>query len=137
MYRLKAPDYLNNPDATTTKTPPRKEWLYYIERWYGKDWKGFPLNPVNHEFEGVYTNRFTRPIINEKTGEIAYMQLDPMKIQTIYYIPFSKKKVDELIANSAKSDKDTIRFTIKFGKEDNPMGQHQQIESRNQFSYEQ
>jgi hypothetical protein len=63
--------------------------------------------------------------------------LDPTKSQTIYYIPYSKKTVDDIIAKSPHSDKDTIRFTIKFGKEDNPMGHHQQMESRNQFSYEQ
>jgi len=74
MYRLKAPDYLNNPDAT--KNPPRKEFIYYTERWTGLDFRGLPINPVSHEFNGVYTKRYTRPIINERTGEIEEMELD-------------------------------------------------------------
>ena len=34
------------------------------------------------------------------------------------YIPFTKKNVDEIIANSAHSDKSPIRFVVKFGQED-------------------
>jgi hypothetical protein len=134
LVRLKAPDYENNPDV---KNPPRKEWLYYSERWTGLDWRGIPINPVAGHIEGVYTKQYTRARINEKTGEVDYNELDPTMAQKIYYIPYSKKKVDEIIANSANSDKDTIKYTIKFGTQDNPMGQYQQVESRNQFSYEQ
>ena len=51
------------------------------------------------------------------------MELDPGKTQKIYTIPFSKKKVDEIIANSANSDKDTIIYTIKFASEDSQQDQ--------------
>ena len=56
-------------------------------------------------------------------GEIEYMQLDAGKAQTIYYLPFSKKLVDDLISKSAHSDKHSIVFTIKFDSEDSPWGQ--------------
>ena len=32
--------------------------------------------------------------------------------------PFSKKNVDEIIANSTKTDKYSIKYTVKFGSED-------------------
>jgi hypothetical protein len=45
--------------------------------------------------------------------------------------------VDDIIAKSARTTKDNgIRFTIKFGAEDSVLGQQQQVESRNQFSYD-
>ena len=64
------------------------------------------------------------------------MQLDPTKAQTIYYIPYSKKAVDDIISKSVHTDKDSIVFTIRFSGEDNPTGQRQ-MPTRNQFSYEQ
>ena len=57
------------------------------------------------------------------------------KAQTIYYLPFSKKLVDDLISKSAQSDKHSIVFTIKFDSEDSPWGQRPA--TRNQFTYEQ
>ena len=63
------------------------------------------------------------------------MQLDVGKAQTIYYLPFSKKLVDDLISKSAHSDEHSIVFTIKFDSEDSPWGQRPA--TRNQFTYEQ
>ena len=63
------------------------------------------------------------------------MELDPGRMQTIHYIPFSKKKVDEIIANSANPDKNTIIYTIKFASEDSPTGPV--MASRNRFTYDQ
>ena len=51
-----------------------------------------------------------------------------------YYIPFIKKNVDEIIANSARSDKFAIKYIVKFGLEDSPDGIT--MSTRNQFSYE-
>ena len=62
------------------------------------------------------------------------MELDPTKVQTIYYLPFSKKLVDDLISKSAHSDEHSIVFTIKFASEDSPWGQRPA--TRNQFDYE-
>jgi hypothetical protein len=136
MVRLKAPDYLAQ-EKDKTKLPERREFIYYQERWEGKDWRGLPLNPVDEQIEGKYNKQFTKPHINEQTGEIDYYQLDPTKVQTIHYIPFSKKAVDDIIAKSVHTDKDKgIVFTIKFGSEDNPTG-NRQMPTRNQFTYDQ
>jgi hypothetical protein len=59
-----------------------------------------------------------KPKLDEGTGE----HVDNVFSGTreSYYIPFTKKNVDEIIANNAKSDKDSIKFYIKFGTEDSP-----------------
>ena len=108
--------------------------MYYQERWEGLSWRGLPLNPVAEHYEGRYDRQFTKPHINEQNGEIEYMELDPTKVQTIYYLPFSKKLVDDLISKSAHSDEHNIVFTIKFASEDSPWGQRPA--TRNQFDYE-
>ena len=105
-----------------------------MERWEGKSWRGIPLNPVMHTM-GVYNKQFLKPHYNQQDGGIDYEELDVGKAQTIYTIPFSKKAVDEIIAKSAHSDKDTIVYTIKFASEDCPWGQR--APTRNQFSYPQ
>ena len=130
MVRLRAPDYLAND-----KVPQRKEWIYYQERWEAKSWKGIPIMPVDGHIEGYYDKQFTKPHFNQENGDIDYYELDVGKVQTIYYIPFSKKTVDDIIAKSAHSDKHTIKFTIKFASEDCPWGPRPP--TRNQFSYEQ
>ena len=135
MVRLIAPDYLSVKEGSNEK-PERKEFIYYQESWEGKDFLGRQLNPVSEHFEGRYERQYTKPHINEHTGEVDYMQLDPTKAKTIYYIPYSKKAVDDIISKSANTDKDSIVFTIRFGSEDSPTGQRQ-MPSRNQFSYEQ
>jgi hypothetical protein len=117
MVRLKAPDYSSNE-----KVPPRKEYIYYQERWEGVDFRNIPLNPVAEHIEGKYNKQFTKPHFNEQTGEIDAYDLDPGRTQIIYYIPYSKKAVDEIISKSANTDKDSIVFTIKFASEDNPLG---------------
>ena len=133
MVRLKAPDYLGQ-EKNKLKVPERKEFLYYQERWEGLSWRGLPLNPVAEHYEGRYDRQFTKPHINQENGEIEYMELDPTKVQTIYYLPFSKKLVDDLISKSAHSDEHSIVFTIKFASEDSPWGQRPA--TRNQFDYE-
>ena len=130
MVRLKAPDYLSKE-----KVPPRKEWVYFTERWEGKSWKGAPINPVAEHIEGYWIKQFTKPHFNEQTGEIDFYQLDVGNQQTIYTIPWSKKAVDDIIAKSAKTDKNSIIFTIKFSSEDNPWGGR--MSTRSQFTYEQ
>ena len=111
-----APDYLGQEkEKDKTKLPERKEFIYYQEMWEGKDFRGVPLNPVVEHIEGKYDKQFTRAHINQQTGEIDYMELDSTKAQTIYYIPYSKKAVDDIIAKSVNTNKDKgIVFTIKF-----------------------
>ena len=57
-----------------------------MEKWEGVDFRNIPISRVNHTI-GVYTKQFTRPHINDQTGEIDYMMLDPTKAQLNYYIP--------------------------------------------------
>ena len=73
-----------------------------------------------------------RPKLDEKTGD----HVDNVFSGTreSYYIPFTKKNVDEIIANSAHSDKDSIKFIIKFGMEDSP--DSFQMSTHNIFSYD-
>ena len=50
------------------------------------------------------------------------MMLDPTKAQLTYYIPYSKKTVDEIISKSAPVNKWDIIFTIKFASAGLSMG---------------
>ena len=110
MVRLKAPDW-----NSSTKKNERKEFVYYFEDWTGNDWLGIPINPFSEHIEGKYTEALYRPKLDDRTGE----HVDNVYTGTreSYYIPFTKKNVDEIIANSAHSDKDSIRYVVKFGHE--------------------
>ena len=82
------------------------------------------LNPVSEHIEGYWIQAIHKATFSQETGEIDYYQLDTARAQTIYYIPYSKKAVDDIIAKSVHTDKDGIIFTIKFASEDNPWGKH-------------
>lgn len=71
-----------------------------------------------------------KPKLDERTGE----HIDNVFAGTreSYYIPFTKKNVDEIIANSA--DKWGIKYIVKFGMEDGLDGFT--MSTRNQFSYD-
>jgi hypothetical protein len=125
IVRLRAPDY-------NTPKHERKEFVYFTEDWTENDWLGIPIDPFSEHIEGKYTEAMTKPKLDERTGE----HVDNVFAGTreSYYIPFSKKNVDEIIANSAHSDKDSIKFYIKFGMEDSP--DSFQVSTRNLFSYD-
>ena len=57
--------------------------------------------------------------MDERTGE--HIDNAYGGTREAYYIPFTKKNVDKIIANSAHSNKDSIRFVVKFGHEDSPI----------------
>ena len=126
IVRLRAPDW-------NSEKHERKEFIYYTEDWTAKDWLGIPIDPFCDHMEGKYLECLSKPKLDERTGE----HVDNVFAGTreSYYIPFSKKNIDEIIANSAYSTKESIRFIIKFGMEDSPDGF--QMTTRNQFSYEQ
>jgi hypothetical protein len=125
MVRLRAQDW-------STKKRELREFIYYEEEFNAKNWAGVPLNPVSDHIEGRYTEVLTRPVFDERTGVHTDNAWGGTRM--VYYIPFSKQKVDEIIKNSAHSDKDSIRFIIKFGMEDSP--DSFQLTTRNQFSYD-
>ena len=104
IVRLKAPDY-------STPRRERKEYLVYYENWYGKNWQGVKIPPVTNHVEGLYYEQDNEPIIerNKKVGIKRSGQ------HPVYYIPFSKEKVDEIISNSIGTDKETIIFTVISG----------------------
>lgn len=127
IVRLKASDW-----SSSTKKNERKEFVYYEEYWDAKDWLGIPIDPFDGHIEGRYTEVLMKPKLDERTGE----HVDNVFAGTkqVYYIPFSKKNVDEIIANSTKTDKYSIKYTVKFGHEDSPDAMAQG--TRNQFSYD-
>ena len=106
IVRLKAPAYSN------TDKLERKEFLYYFENWNGTDFLGRKIAPVTDHIEGFYQESEMEPIINqqgEKTGDKRSGQ------HTVYYIPFSKEKVDEIVESSVGTDKDTIKYLFTDG----------------------
>ena len=128
IIRLRAPDW-----NSSTKKNERKEFIYYEEDWMGYDWLGIPIkNPLSGHIEGRFTEVLMRPKLDERTGE----HIDNVFAGTreVYYIPCSKKNVDEIIANSAHTDKYAIKYIVKFGLEDTPDGFT--MSTRNQFSYD-
>jgi hypothetical protein len=125
IVRLRAPDY-------NTPKHERKEFVYYTEDWNANDWLGIPIDPFSEHIEGKYLECLTKPVLDERTGE--HVDNAFAGTRESYYIPFTKKNVDEIIANSAHSDKDSIKFYIKFGMEDSP--DSFQVSTRNLFSYD-
>lgn len=73
-----------------------------------------------------------KPKFDERTGE--HIDNAFGGTREVYYIPFTKMNVDEIIANSAHSDKSGIKFIVKFSAEDS----HDSMimATRNQFSYD-
>ena len=122
IIRLKSPDW-------STEKHERKEFIYYYEDWSAKDWLGIPFS---EHIEGRYLEAVFRPKLDERTGEhIANIYTGTRES---YYIPFSKKNVDEIIEKSAHTDKHSIRFVVKWGHEDSTDFMVQSM--RNQFSYD-
>jgi hypothetical protein len=127
IVRLRAPDW-----NSSTKKNERKEFVYYTEDWNANDWLGIPIDPFSEHIEGKYTEVLTKPVLDERSGE--HIDNAFAGTRESYYIPFTKKNVDELIANSAHTDKFSIKYIVKFGQEDS---QDAMVSSsRNQFSYD-
>lgn len=100
-------------DWSTGNKVTYREWIHYMENWFGQNWLGDPIAPVSDHVEGYYmeqevTIRRDRdmmtgqlgPPIRKRTGEHA-----------VYYIPFTKEKVKEIVGDQ---DPAGIVFTIKF-----------------------
>ena len=133
MVRLKAPDYLTQ-EKDKSKLPERIEFIYYQERWEGRDHRGVSLNPVSEHIEGYWTKQFTRPHFNQENGEIDYNQLDTARAQTIYYIPYSKSsgRYYSQVSTHRQRQYSLHNKVCEY----NPWGQPQ-TPTRNQFTYEQ
>jgi len=101
IVKIMAPDY-DSPKKEL------KEYIYYYENWYGKDFLSRRVEVGDH-VEGFYKEQLLEGVVfqgrvigERRSGE-----------RTRYYIPFSKKAVDDIIKNSQGSNKDTIIYTIK------------------------
>ena len=127
MVRIRSTDW-------NSKKRERTEYLYYFETWDAKNWRGHPIEkgrPYEH-VEGKFVEILTRPRYDDYKG--THIDDEFAGTREVYYIPFSKEKVDEIIKNSARSNKSNIRYIVKFAAEDS-----QEVfnsSSRNQFSYE-
>jgi hypothetical protein len=90
---------------------PKKEnrdFIYFYENWYGKDWQGNPLHVTDHQ-QGSYTSLVRTPVVRQ--GRIVGYKTKDGPV--IHYIPFDKETVDKIIASSIGTDKDTIQFKIR------------------------
>jgi hypothetical protein len=127
MVRLRSTDW-------NSKKRTRTEYLYYYETWDAKNWRGHPIEkgrPSEH-IEGKYDEVLTRPKYDEMTGR--HIENEFAGTREIFYIEFSKEKVDEIIKNSVHPNKSNIRYIVKFGTEDSQ--EFLNASSRNQFSYD-
>jgi hypothetical protein len=127
MIRLRAIDY-------DTSKLERKEYLYYTEDWHGVNWLGIPITDggISDHLVGKYQEVLTRPKLDEQTGE--HIENVFAGTRDRYYIPFSKTNVDDIIRQSVGTDKNNIRFVVKFSQEDST--DSLQPSSRNYFSYD-
>ena len=106
ICRVKTIDY-------SSKKLERKEFLYYYENWNGVNWRGIKISPCTDHIEGMYQEQEMEPKIGEQPDEIiGYKRTGQY---TVYYIPFSKEKVDEIVSQSVGSDKETILFNFSIG----------------------
>jgi hypothetical protein len=110
MTRLKTRNYLSED-----KRNPEKEFLVYQEEWVGKNWLAEKLC-CQDNFEGVYTEVGTAPEVrfNNENGRSEVVGQKLAGGHQLYYIPFSKERVDEIIAKS-DSDKYEIDYIVKSG----------------------
>jgi len=99
IVRLRAPDW-------STEKNLRKEFVYYTEDRTGNDWLGIPIDPFCEHIEGKYTEVIMKPKLDEGTGEHSL----------IMYFQARENR----ITFPLQSDKDSIKFYIKFGTEDSP-----------------
>ena len=90
MVRLRQPDWNSEKHES-------KEFIYYIEDWTAKDWLGIPIDPFSEHVEGMYTEALMKPKLDERTGE--HVDNVFAGTRTAYYIPFTPKNVQEIIAD--------------------------------------
>jgi hypothetical protein len=116
----------------------KREYIYYQETFNAKNWLGVDIDPISDHFEGKYSEVVTRPVFSPQTGD--HIDNEFAGVRDVYYIEFSKEKVDEIIAKSARTNKSNIRFVVKWDQQDS-MNQTDNMpmimSSRNVFTYDQ
>jgi uncharacterized membrane-anchored protein YjiN (DUF445 family) len=116
FMRLKSIDY-------SSKNNVRKEFMTYSVDWLAKDFMGDDIveQQVLEHIEGVYQEQLKKTI-TERGAIVGYERIGE---RTVYYIPWDRKVMDKLIAESVGTDQETITYTVKF------------MNSRCQFRYDQ
>lgn len=99
----------------TEEEKPEKEFIEYQEEWIGKNWLGEKL-VCSDNIEGVYTEVYSAPevIFNNENGRSEVVGQKLAGGHQLYYIPFSKERVGEIITKS-DSDKNEIDYIVKSG----------------------
>ena len=100
IVRCKAIDW-NHPKNA------RKEFLTYSACFYGKDLTGVPVAPAM----GVLYGKFWETVRQPQRDEEGKIQNVFVEQRPAYYIPFSKKAVDDIIKSS---DDENIKLCVKF-----------------------
>jgi hypothetical protein len=103
IVRLKTTDY-------NSKDREQKEFVYWFENWYGKDWLGQTVPPVTDHIEGSYMEQDIEP----KYERQVLKGYNKVGQHEVHYIQFSKKAVDEIIAKSTYKNMHKIKFLVKF-----------------------
>jgi hypothetical protein len=106
-----------------SKKHERKEFLTWSVDWLAKDFLGDQIvdSAVMEHIEGEYMEQLKKTV-TEKGQIVGYERIGERKVFTI---PWDRKTLDEKIAESFESDKETIIYYVKF------------LSSRTQFTYEQ
>ena len=102
IVRIRTRDY-------TSKKREYKDFLYWFENWFGVDWLGQKIPPVTDHVEGIYMEQEMEPVV-KNMELVGYKRLVEYPV---YYIPFSKEKVDEIIESSTKNVVSDIQFVVK------------------------
>ena len=118
-------------DWSTGRNVTFKEWIWYTENWFGNNWMGEKIAPVTEHLEGVYQEQEVETTRDRdmRTGRLLEAKTTRTGEHSVYYIPFTKEKVKEIVGDR---DPAGIVFTIKFpGNVSGDRG------IRNNFTYEQ
>jgi len=109
-----------------------KEYIWYYENWFGKNWLQEEIAPVADHCEGMYMEQEVRARRDRdmRTCQLLPVQQKRIGEHPVYFIPFTKEKVKEIVGNQ---DPSTIVFTIKFP---GSVGVNGGKSVRNNFTYQ-
>ena len=128
MVRSLQPDY-------SEKLQPKRDYLWYLERWEGVDFVGNPINPVNDHIEGYYDEPVVSKIWDKKTNmpvkmskvvnnQVTFTEHDKLKVENVrrvYYIPFSKETLDRILQETGNwENRESITYKLKVSPSHSP-----------------
>jgi hypothetical protein len=113
-----------------------KEYLVWYENWYGKNWLNEMLPPVSDHLQGAYMHQdvTTTRERDMKTGQLGPAKTKRVGEHIVYYVPFTKEKVKEIIGSQ---DPEGITYVVKFPRESIQSGGYGGSNIRNTFSLQQ